>query len=64
MPNLIHRPALLPRQPPLRVKRVLFQEEPDLVAGRQEVVVPDVVVVARRELGLRPNVGRDREFMR
>ena len=54
VPDLIHRLRLISRKSALRVYGVLFEEEPYLVAGCQEVVVPDVIVLSRRELGLKP----------
>ena len=53
MPDLVHRLLLRPHELPVLVDRLLLEEVADLVAGRQEVVVPDVVVVAGREFRLR-----------
>ena len=51
MPDLVHGLLLRARELPV-ADGLLLEEVPDLVAAREEVVVPDVVVVARRELRL------------
>ena len=52
MSDLVHRLLLRTRELPLLIDRLLFEEVPYLVARRQEVVVPDMIIVSRRELRL------------
>lgn len=50
VPDLVDGLLFLPCKPALVVQRILFEEKANLVARSEEVIVPDVIVVARCEL--------------
>ena len=52
MTNLVDGFIRFSGQLPVLTQRVFLEEETDLVSGRQEIVVPDVIVVTGSELGL------------
>lgn len=55
VPDLVDGLLFLPCKPALVVQRILFEEKANLVARSEEVIVPDVIVVARCELRLSDN---------
>src|SRR4051794_31012947 len=55
MADLVYREPLLDGEPARRVERALLEEEPDLVAGAEEVLVARARLLAR---------GEDRDVLR
>lgn len=51
--DLVHSSFLGSVELPIFIHCILFQKEADLVSRRQEVLVANVVVIARREFRLR-----------
>lgn len=52
MADLVHRFLLFTGQLPVRVDCVLFEEEANLISGREEIVISNMVVVTCSEPGL------------